>query len=150
VWKASAPGEGRKNALRVTALPSSEVYGQPVHRGKTPLVLLVEDDHDIRESLTELIESQGVRVKAARDGAEGLDLLRAGLQPRAVFLDNRMPRMDGAGVLAAMREDPALASIPVVWMSGDRRQPPSVAAHLGKPFDMDELVAVLGSLCEAD
>ena len=112
--------------------------------------MLVEDDQDIRESLSELIESQGVRVKAACDGIEGLDLLRAGLKPRAVFLDSRMPRLDGAGVLAAMREDPALVPIPVVWMSGDRRQPPVVAAHLEKPFDVDALVVVLGALCEAD
>src|ERR1700694_5828709 len=82
----------------------------------------------------------------SRRSSPGGYLLRAGLQPRAVFLDNRMPRLDGAGVLAAMREDPALTSIPVVWMSGDRQQPPSVAAHLEKPFDMDELVAVLRSL----
>ncbi len=61
-----------------------------------------------------------------------------------------MPRLDGPGVLAAMKEDPALTPIPVVWMSGDRMQPPSVAAHLEKPFDLDKLVAVLGSLCEAD
>ena len=119
-------------------------------QGPSPLVLVVEDDHELREALSELIESHGVRVEAARDGAEGLDILRAGLEPRAVFLDSRMPRLDGAGVLAAMREDPALASIPVVWMSGDGRQRPAVAAHLEKPFDMDELVAVLGSLCEAD
>jgi len=59
-----------------------------------------------------------------------------------------MPRLDGAGVLAAMREDPALTPIPVVWMSSDRRQPPPVAAHLEKPFDMD-LVAILRSLGKA-
>ena len=111
---------------------------------------MVEDDLDLREALSELIESHGVRVEAACDGAQGLDLLRAGLEPRAVFLDSRMPKLDGAGVLAAMRRDPALASIPVVWMSGDREQPLSVAAHLDKPFDLDDLVAVLGSLCEAD
>ncbi len=115
-----------------------------------PLVLVVEDDHELREALSELIESHGVRVETARDGAEGLDILRAGLDPRAIFLDSRMPRLDGAGVLAAMREDPALASIPVVWMSGDTRQRPAVAAHLEKPFQLDELVKVLGSLCEAD
>jgi hypothetical protein len=53
-------------------------------------------------------------------------------------------------VLAAMVEDPALATIPVVWMTGERRKPPSaVAVCLEKPFDMSDLAAVLTSLCSA-
>lgn len=113
-----------------------------------PLVLLVEDDHDLRETMSELMESQGVQVCAARDGCEGLEILRAGLRPRAVFLDQCMPRLDGASVLAAMSADPALADIPVVWMSGERRQPPAAAAMcLQKPFEVSDLAAVLSSLC---
>ena len=108
----------------------------------------VEDDRDLREAMSELIESQGVSVRAARDGREGLDMLRSGLRPRAVFLDQCMPRLDGASVLAAMEEDPALADIPVVWMTGERRNPPpSVARCLQKPFDVGDLAAVLTSLC---
>jgi CheY-like chemotaxis protein len=113
-----------------------------------PLVLLVEDDLDLREAMSELIESQGVRVRAARDGCEGLEILRSGLRPRAVFLDQCMPRLDGASVLAAMVEDPALAEIPVVWMSGEHRKPPpSVAVCLQKPFEVSDLAAILTSLC---
>ena len=113
-------------------------------------MLLVEDDPDIRESLVELIEMQGVQVRPARDGVEGLNLLQGGLRPHAVFLDNRMPRLDGVGVLAAMQDDPALVDIPIVWMSGDRRTPPSVSALLEKPFSVDDLVNVLGTVCAAD
>ena len=113
-----------------------------------PLVLLMEDDHDLRETIAELMESHGVEVRAARDGREGLDILQAGLRPRAIFLDQCMPRLDGASVLAAMEEDPALADIPVVWMTGERRNPPpSVARCLQKPFDVGDLAAVLTSLC---
>jgi len=118
--------------------------------GSSPVVLLMEDDYDLREALSELIESQGVQVRAACDGCEGLELLRSGLRPHAVFLDQCMPRLDGASVLAAMVEDPALATIPVVWMTGERRKPPSaVAVCLEKPFDMSDLAAVLTSLCSA-
>jgi CheY-like chemotaxis protein len=117
----------------------------------SPLVLLVEDDSDIREAMSELIESQGVSVRAARDGCEGLELLKAGLRPSAVFLDQCMPRLDGASVLAAMSEDPALAGIPVVWMSGERRTPPPpVAMCLPKPFEVSDLAAILASLCPAE
>ncbi len=116
----------------------------------SPLVLLVEDDRDLREAMSELIESHGVSVKAAGDGSEGLEILRSGLRPRAVFLDQCMPKLDGASVLAAMAEDPALADIPVVWMSGERREPPSsVARRLHKPFEVSDLAAILASLCPA-
>ncbi len=115
-----------------------------------PLVLLVEDDLDLREAMSELIEAQGVSVRAARDGCEGLEMLRSGLRPRAVFLDQCMPRLDGASVLAAMAEDPALAAIPVVWMSGERREPPPpVARCLPKPFEASDLAAIVASLCSA-
>jgi CheY-like chemotaxis protein len=117
----------------------------------SPLVLLVEDDRDLREAMSELIESQGVSVRAARDGREGLDMLRSGLRPRAVFLDQCMPRLDGASVIAAMAEDPALAGIPVVWMSGERRAPPPAAARsLPKPFEVSDLAEILASLCPAE
>jgi CheY-like chemotaxis protein len=101
--------------------------------------------------MSELIESHGVSVRSARDGCEGLEILRSGLRPRAVFLDQCMPRLDGASVLAAMSEDPALAEIPVVWMSGDRRTPPPEAALcLRKPFEVNDLAAVLTSLCHLE
>jgi CheY-like chemotaxis protein len=114
-----------------------------------PLVLVVEDDQDIRESLAELVEAQGLGVSAVRDGVEALDLLRTGPRPSAVFLDKWMPRLDGSGVLAAMKADPALTTIPVVWMSGDPGQPPSVAGRIEKPFDIEALLELLGSLCGA-
>jgi len=118
-------------------------------RKAPPLVLLVEDDDHLREALSEIIETRGFRVTTAGDGAEGLDLLRSGLRPEAVCLDQCMPILDGAGVLATMKADPALAAIPVVWMSGDWRQPPaSVTAALEKPFDIEHLLELLGSLCD--
>jgi CheY-like chemotaxis protein len=114
-----------------------------------PLVLVVEDDQDLREALSLLVEASGVAVSAARDGMEAVELLRSGPLPAAVFLDKTMPRLDGAGVLAVMLADPALASVPVVWMSGDRGHPAAVARHLLKPFDPEALVSILGDLCEA-
>jgi two-component system, chemotaxis family, chemotaxis protein CheY len=116
-----------------------------------PLVLLVEDNDHLREALSEIIETRGFRVRTASDGEEGLDLLRSGLRPDAVFLDQCLPRLDGAQVLATMKGDPALAAIPVVWMSGDWRNPPSsVAACLEKPFAVEDLLDLLGALCDAD
>jgi len=110
-------------------------------------VLVVEDDQDIRESLAELVEAHGLGVSEACDGVEALNLLRAGHRPTAVFLDKWMPRLDGVGVLAAMKKDPALATIPVVWMSADPGHPALVAEHLQKPFCMEALLGLLVSFC---
>jgi CheY-like chemotaxis protein len=114
-----------------------------------PFVLVVEDDRDIRESLVDLVASRGLGVTVAADGVEALDLLRAGPRPTAVFLDKWMPRLDGMGVLTALKEDPALAAVPVVWMSADVGSPASVAEHLQKPFDMEALLEILAALREA-
>jgi CheY-like chemotaxis protein len=112
------------------------------------MVLIVEDDDDIRDALSQIIEERGVGVLAAVDGVEAMALLREGARPSAVFLDKWMPKLGGAAVLDAMRADPALAAIRVVWMSGDAREPPTGTEHLQKPFDMDRLLAIVGSLRE--
>ncbi len=114
-------------------------------------LLLIEDNQDLRDLLVEVIEAQGIQVRAASDGIEGLKLLRAGLRPKAVFLDGWMPGLDGAGVLSAMTGDVRLANIPVVWMSGDVAGPPrDVSACLEKPFSVDDLLDVVRSLYETE
>ncbi len=116
--------------------------------GDAPL-LLIEDNQDLRDCLVEVMAAHGIEMTAASDGLEGLRLLRSGLRPRAIFLDRWMPRLDGAGVLAAIAGDARLAGIPVVWMSGDGMQPPAdVSACLEKPFSIEDLLDVLRSLFE--
>jgi CheY-like chemotaxis protein len=107
-------------------------------------VLIIEDDASIREALAECVASFEIAVTTARDGLEGLEQLRAGPIPDAVLLDLRMPRLDGDGVLAALREDPVLRDIAVVAMTG-WLEPPRfpVRAFLRKPFDLDELAKIL-------
>lgn len=113
----------------------------------TTSVVVVEDDIDIREALIAIVESRGVAVRAARDGAEALDLVRASPPPDAVFLDRWLPKLDGAAVLATMKSDPALSTIPIVWMSADPECPAAAARHLAKPFDVDALLEALCSVC---
>ncbi|HEX9291714.1 MAG TPA: response regulator [Anaeromyxobacteraceae bacterium] len=113
-------------------------------------VLIVEDDEGIREALAECVASMGVEVATARDGQDGLSVVRAGSRPDAILLDLRMPRLDGHGFLSAVRADPALASIPVIAMTAWLDQPRlPVYAFLKKPFDLDELAKILGRLATA-
>ena len=86
---------------------------------KTPHhpVLVVDDDPDIREAMTAILEGEGYTVSEARDGAEALALLRGGNAPCLILLDLMMPVMDGWSFRAAQLADPALAEIPVVILS---------------------------------
>jgi CheY-like chemotaxis protein len=113
-------------------------------------VLIVEDDAAVREAIAMSLEELGVESIQAGDGIEGLARLADGPPPQAILLDLCMPRLDGTGFLAAMRQDPTFADIPVVSMTASTRAgiPAGVDGHLHKPFDFQDLVRILASLCE--
>jgi CheY-like chemotaxis protein len=96
------------------------------------------------------LERAGFAAVAARGGQEGLRLVRE-LRPAAVTLDIMMPDLDGWTVLAAIKGDPALASIPVVLMSiieeKNRGYALGAADYLVKPVDRSKLVETLTSIC---
>ena len=107
---------------KVTEAENGQVAVELAHRGahypiaaeaEEPLILVVDDDATVRELVVRHLERAGFAVVAARGGQEGLRLARE-LRPAAVTLDIMMPDLDGWTVLAAIKGDPALASIPVV------------------------------------
>jgi DNA-binding response OmpR family regulator len=79
-------------------------------------VLLVEDDQSVSEMYRVRLEMDGYRVLVAADGVTGLQLIRQ-LAPQLVLLDYRLPRLDGAAVLRALRADEATRDQPVVMLS---------------------------------
>jgi len=117
-------------------------------------VLLVEDHWNVREALAATLEEFGHEVKVASDGAEALQLLRAGLHPCVILLDLMMPVMDGFAFRREQRADPALAEIPIIVVSGavtttttDRVRDMEVAAVLWKPVDCDRMLGLVTGLC---
>ena len=66
-------------------------------------LLIVDDDHNIREMLSLVLEDAGHNVRVASDGIEAVEALEASA-PEAMVLDLMMPRLDGHGVLRTMRE----------------------------------------------
>jgi CheY-like chemotaxis protein len=79
-------------------------------------VLLVEDDADFAEMYRLRLEAESYAVEWASNGREGLRLAQA-WEPHLIFLDVRMPEMDGLQLLRALRGDPATAGIPVVVLT---------------------------------
>ena len=114
-------------------------------------VLVVDDEINLRESLVELIASEGFRVAQAGDGEEAVALLRSGaVAPDAVFLDVRMPKMDGLAVLRVIQEE-KLTSAPVIVISAFGDSAKMIEAmrlgaydYITKPLDLEEIVATLG------
>ncbi len=108
-------------------------------------VLVVEDDHDLREVLAESLRLEGYEVAEAIDGLDALERLRGGSRPALVLLDLVMPRMDGRQFLAAVRADRALADLPVVLVTGTppRDLAGQVQGVLKKPVGTADLLAAI-------
>jgi CheY-like chemotaxis protein len=117
-------------------------------------VLVVDDDHEIREAILEVIRDAGYVAHAARDGGEALAYLRASAPPKLILLDLSMPGMDGAAFCQEQQKDPRLARIPVVILSaaaalGERVRGLPIRGHLNKPIELADLLATVRRYCEA-
>lgn len=115
-------------------------------------ILIVEDDDEIREILAEMLVDRGYSVVTARNGQEGLEAMRIPPAPCVVLLDLMMPIMDGWQLRKEMLADPALASIPVVIVSGvtdveDKSSSLKAAGILTKPVRWPVLLASVRAYC---
>jgi two-component system response regulator CpxR len=107
-------------------------------------VLLVEDDLDVRDTLQDLLESEGLDVIPAANGKQAIDFLTLNDPPGAdlVILDLMMPLVSGWEVLRVLATDQSLRRIPVIVLSALQVQRPDRANELvRKPFAFETLVA---------
>jgi CheY-like chemotaxis protein len=109
------------------------------------VVLVVDDDPDIRETLREVIEAEGYAVLTAENGQVALERLRAMPLPSLVILDLMMPTMSGWEVLGVLRTDGRLGRLPVavISASGTRVAPKGATHFLRKPIDLDRLLDIV-------
>jgi len=86
-------------------------------------ILVIDDDPDILEALTTVLESQGYQVATARDGVEGLDRLRAE-NTDLIILDLIMPRMDGFAMYKMLKnpDRPDYGDIPILLLTSLREE----------------------------
>ncbi len=123
------------------AVAPNETAGRPVR------VLVADDNADMREYLTHLLQTSGYEVSGVTDGQQALEAIRAHV-PDLVISDVMMPRLDGLQLLAALRQDSRTAGLPVLLLSARAGQEASVEGllagaddYLVKPFAAADLLA---------
>ncbi|MGB3137994.1 MAG: response regulator transcription factor [Nodosilinea sp.] len=115
-------------------------------------ILLVDDEPGLREAVQAYLEDSGFVVRSASNAKEGWDLLQQET-PDVLISDIMMPQVDGYAFLAQVRDDIRFKGLPVLFltargMTTDRIQGYNAGcdAYLSKPFDPEELVAVVTNL----
>lgn len=116
------------------------------------VVLVVEDDPDIRATLCDALEDNGYATAGASNGVEALEYLRSAAEkPCLILLDLMMPVMDGQTFRAEQRADAALADIPVVVISAyrdvDKYADDLATDYLAKPVRLETLLETARKHC---
>ncbi|HZS39195.1 MAG TPA: response regulator [Polyangia bacterium] len=113
-------------------------------------ILIVDDEFGLAEALRDLLKLSGYQVTTAWNGRIALEQLADSERPDLILLDVMMPIMNGLEVLRAIRANPAWRSIPVILMSAAAvlrdDELAQCAGFLRKPFDFDELLAMMRPL----
>lgn len=121
------------------------------HRG---VIFLVDDDSEFLGTVQEALEENGYYVLPARDGVEALARMQGLTGKRLAIVDLIMPRMDGWQLIAQMKADAKLSSIPIVAISSEvtlKQGPPATGATrlLPKPFELPKLLHAIDELLVA-
>lgn len=111
------------------------------------MVLVVDDDDVVRETLCELLELHGHHAVGARDGVEALALLRSGDRVCFMVLDLAMPSMNGLQVLRVLSEDIHLKDLPLCISTAAVERAPIGVPVLPKPIDVTRLLTMIEESC---
>jgi signal transduction histidine kinase/DNA-binding response OmpR family regulator len=157
----SVMGEGSTftATLPAVVIDGEEKPAPDTPRGATevkvnaPVILVIDDDPNMRELTTRSLGKEGYRVECAANGELGIAMARE-LRPALITLDVMMPGLDGWAVLTALKEDPATADIPVIMMTivDEERVGFSLGAadYFTKPVDWSRLAASIAKHRDAD
>jgi CheY-like chemotaxis protein len=122
---------------------------ESVQKASSGLVLVVDDNPEIRSSLEEVLGEEGYQVVGVADGQEALDYLTTREEPRVILLDLMMPVMDGWQFRAEQKKNPKLANIPVIVISAmaDAAQDIGAERVLSKPLSPEILLRAVKDYC---
>jgi CheY-like chemotaxis protein len=154
----SVPGEGSTFTLELpitwnAAMAASQSQPAVVPTGiSVGTVLVVDDDESIRHVLRSMLQGAAERVLEAADGVDALRQMQDSV-PDVIFLDLRMPALDGHGVLEAMADDPRLQGVPVVLVSsydlraeGSSTFPPTAVTLTKSGLTRERVLSVLAEV----
>ncbi|MFH1654327.1 MAG: response regulator [Pseudomonadota bacterium] len=117
--------------------------------GEKKKILIIDDEKDLVDLLSQRLEAYGYDVVAAYDGEEGLDKARK-THPNLILLDIMMPKMDGYQVCRFLKFDEDFKNVPVVMLTArsqesDVKVGKSVGAddYITKPFESADLLAII-------
>ncbi|HEY3115580.1 MAG TPA: response regulator [Chloroflexota bacterium] len=115
------------------------------------IILVVDDDEELRNITVMALESEGYRVASAEDGLAALSLLRGGLRPKLILTDLMMPVMSGWEFRNELRKDPGFKLIPLIITTGYTEMAPreSINEILAKPVGIDLLLTRVEEILEA-
>ena len=114
------------------------------------VIFVVDDDHDLRESLREILEEEGFETMGASNGKEAIELLSGDQpRPRLILLDIMMPVMTGLDVVDRLSRDGMMAKTPVVLMTAFRTlvKTNEKTPVLFKPFSIDGVLSAIRNAC---
>jgi CheY-like chemotaxis protein len=119
---------------------------------KSTYVLVVDDDPDVLGALMEALDMEGYEVQGARDGIDALNAIGK-RRPDLIITDLLMPTMTGFELLAALHDDPQLATIPTLIITAGRSPEASETTGsvvLPKPLDLDRLMRAITACTQDD
>ena len=115
----------------------------------TRSILVVEDNRDMRETITQILEQEGFRVWTAPNGQAALEILQTVI-PDLILSDIHMPVMDGLAFYQAVRRQPRLAAIPFIFLTSANSQEAilrgkslGVEDYLTKPINPKDLITII-------
>ncbi len=118
------------------------------------MVVLVDDEPNIRETVAFILEAEGIEVETGADGVEGLEAVKR-CKPKVVLLDVMMPRMDGYEVCREIRNTPELSGVFVMILTARGQKSDEVKAlevgadlYMSKPFDDEVVLQVINEVFE--
>jgi two-component system, chemotaxis family, chemotaxis protein CheY len=118
---------------------------------QTRRILVVDDDEVILAAVAGILVQEGFNVDTATNGSEALDCVER-THPDCVLLDMRMPILDGWAFARILRERDIDLRIVVMTAAHDARtwaEEIGAKAYLAKPFDLDDLIAIVERCCTA-
>ncbi|WP_319761497.1 ATP-binding protein [Maridesulfovibrio sp.] len=160
IWVDSKLGEGSSFHFTLAIDTPDQSTPAPVTRNVnretnpgcsgSPLIMVADDDPALNEFLSQVLEEEGYRIITVTNGQEAVDVAKK-CMPQLITMDLKMPVMDGAQAITALRQDPSTRHIPVIVISAlAEGQQAGGDAALIKPIDEKRLVETIHGLLQED